>query len=366
MKIAVLGIRGFPAVQGGPEVHSQNLYPLLVKRGCDVTVFARRSYVDKSTREYDGVKLIILPCIRNKFLEAFFHTFIGVLVARKLSPDILHIHAIGPSLFVPLAKMLGMKVVMTNHGPDYKRKKWGRVAKAVLRFGEYLGSRYSNAVICVSQQLADDIATKYRRDVVFIPNGVNIPEISKSKDTISKYGLEKNRYIMAVGRFVPEKGFHDLIDAFKMAGLADWKLAIVGDATHQDSYTTSLKRKTGNDIIFTGVLSGASLEELYSNAGIFVLPSYYEALSIALLEAMSYGLSCIVSDIPANLAVGLPRYRYFKTGDIKELAQKIREFSLKPLSDEEKKRQIEMVAEKYNWDIIADQTRLVYKKVSGK
>lgn len=363
IKVAVLGIRGFPNVQGGPEIHSQNLYPILSEAGCDVTVFTRDAYVDKSVTDYKGVKLVALPCVKNKFLEAFLHTFIGVFVARKRCPDILHIHAIGPSLFIPLARVLGMKAVMTNHGPDYNRIKWGKVPKAVLRFGEYLGSKCSNSVICVSRQVADDITRRYNRSVTFIPNGVNIPEMSKSEETLRKYGLKKGKYVMAIGRFVPEKGFHDLINAFKVAQLPDWKLAIVGDATHEDEYALELKRMEGSNIVFTGVLSGARLEELYSNAGVFVLPSYYEALSIALLEAISYGLSCVVSDIPSNMAVGLPKERYFKTGDTKALVEKLIKFTSTPISEKEKKEQIDMVRAKYSWNDIACKTLAVYESV---
>jgi glycosyltransferase involved in cell wall biosynthesis len=363
IKVAVLGIRGFPNVQGGPEIHAQNLYPLVAKRGCDVTVFTREGYVDSGLKEYKGVRLALLPCLRNKFLEAFLHTLYGVFAARKISPDILHIHAVGPSIFIPLAKLLGMRTVMTNHGPDYMRKKWGAFAKAVLWSGEYAGSRWADGVICVSHLVADDIKRRFRREVNFIPNGVNAVSEIKNTGILARHGLVKGKYVMAIGRFVPEKGFHDLIDAFNISGIHGWKLVIVGDATHEDGYTSGLKKMAGDDIILTGVVSGASLEELYGGAGLFVMPSYYEALSIALLEAMSHGLKCVVSDIPANKSVGLPVERYFKTGDVKELSEKIRESISSPLSESERAAQIGMVAEKYDWERIADQTLSVYKKV---
>lgn len=375
LKVCVLGTRGFPNVQGGVEAHCENLYSRLRKNGCEVTVFTRRPYVDKDCNKYDGVKLIPLSCPKNKFLEAFLHTLYGVFAARKLSPDILHIHAIGPSLFVPLARLLGLKVVMTNHGPDYERKKWSRLAKVVLKFGEKLGSKWANGIICISESISDRIKRKYNRDATIIPNGVIMPQISQNGNIIKEYGLYKGKYILSVGRFVPEKGFDCLVEAFEDArintnctqiGTNNWKLVIVGDADHPDRYSLSLKEKASKNgnAVLTGFLNGEPLKELYSHAGLFVLPSYYEGLPIVLLEAMSYGLSCIASDIPANRDMGLSKDRFFQAGDIQALATKIKEFIDRPLTDEEKREQIGMVAEKYDWKKIADRTLEVYKQVA--
>lgn len=381
LKIAVLGTRGFPNVQGGVETHCENLYPQLVSLRCEVIVITRKPYINTDIDTYKGVKLLPLFCLKNKFLETFLHTFMGVFVARSLSPDILHIHAIGPSLFIPLARLLGLKVVMTNHGPDYQRKKWGKVAKNILKLGESLGSKWANGIIAISQNIADEIREKDNRDVTVIPNGVIIPRIPESDETLKKYGLEKGKYIIAVGRFVPEKGFHDLIDAFKKIQNSDFqskiqkpkskisidhgKLVIVGRADHEDEYSLKLKEKANKDrnVILTGFLTGIPLQELYSQAGLFVLPSYYEGLPIVLLEAMSYGLSCIASDIPANRNVELPEDRFFKAGDVNALAGKICKFLEKPLSEEEKSIQINLTKERYDWHKIAKKTLEVYKEV---
>lgn len=181
LKITVLGTRGFPNVQGGIEEHCRNLYPGLAKQECEVIVFTRKPYVDTTISTYEGVQLIPLPCLKNKFLESFLHTFYGVFAAKKVHPDILHIHAIGPSLFIPLARLLGMKVVMTNHGHDYQRKKWGKLAKGILKLGESLGSRWANGIICVSESIAENIRGKYNRNVTVIPNGVTLPAILKTR-----------------------------------------------------------------------------------------------------------------------------------------------------------------------------------------
>lgn len=371
MKIAVLGTRGFPNVQGGVEAHCENLYPRLAALGCEVAVFTRARYVNPSLREFKGVRLIPLICPRNKFFEAFGHTFKGVFAAKKLRPDILHIHAAGPSLFTPLARILGMEVVITSHGPEHERKKWAGFPSYVLRLAEYLGCAYADRIISVSESNAQRLTKKYHREVVLLPNGVRIPEIADTDAALRQYGLERGKYILSVGRFVPEKGWDTLVEAFALISREQtplgWKLVIAGQADHEDKYSRELKLnvaqkvKEGIPIILTGFLAGLPLAELYSHAGLFVLPSYYEGLPIALLEAMSYGLSCVVSDIPANREVGLPQERYFKPGDVDALAMKLRQFSKLPLSPQEKQTQRSMVTGRYNWDTIAAKTLRVYQ-----
>ena len=379
MRIIVLGTRGFPHVQGGVEVHCQNLYSQLVKLGCEIIVFTRKTYVDVSIKEYKGVKLVALPSIRHKSLEAFLHTFTGILAALRYAQDILHIHGIGPSLFTPLARILGIKVVITSHGSNYKHLKWGKFAKLILRFGELLGIFYANEVIAISENIADEIKKKYNRDVTVIPNGVTVQKILQTEDALKKYHLEKGKYLLAVGRFVPEKGFHDLIDAYCRLPLSrseerktkdenwekeeEWKLVIVGRADHEDKYSSDLKIMAGrnSNIVLTGFLTGEPLQELYSHAGLFVLPSYYEGLPIALLEALSYGLSCIASDIPSNRNM-VSTTRLFEAGNVKALAGAIRKFKGKPLSKEERNAQRRMVTERYDWGKIADRTIEVYNQ----
>lgn len=361
IRIAVVGTRGFPEVQGGIESHCENLYTNLAKMGCEIIVFTREAYVDKKIQVYKGVSLIPVTCPKKKYFETVVHTFKSILKAGKYKPDILHIHGIGPSLFMPLAQLLGLRVVMTNHGPDYK---WTKIANVVLKLGESLGSRWADDIICVSETIAEDIRRKYKRDVTVIPNGVIISNISKNDVVLKKYGLIEGKYILSVGRFVPEKGFHVLIDAFKKIEHGDWKLVIAGRADHEDKYSLALKSEASknSNVILTGFLKGEPLKGLYSNAGLFVLSSYYEGLPIVLLEAMSYGLSCIASDIPANRNVELSGDRYFKAGDINALSEKINEFIGKKISEEEKKVQLKIINEKYSWEKIANMTLEVYKR----
>jgi len=365
MKIAVLGTRGFPGVQGGVEAHCENLYSKLAGMDCEITIFTRSPYVDPQVKLYKNIRLVPIGCPKSRSLEAIIHTFRGILAARRLNPDILHIHGVGPSLLVPLARMLGLKVVMTNHGPDYEREKWGAFAKLVLRLGERLGSGWSNEIICISRDIASTIREKYKREPGIIPNGVEIPDTIESDEILKKMSLARGRYILAVGRFVPEKGFDYLINAFNEAGPGNWKLVIAGRADHEDKYSLRLKEKAREnpDIVLTGFLSGRPLQELYSHAGLFVIPSYYEGLPLVLLEAMSYGLLCLASDIPANRNIGLADENYFKAGNIKHLSRKLKEFVKRGHADSQRIGQIKLLESKYNWDGIAHKTLEIYKKV---
>lgn len=372
MRIVVVGTRGFPGIQGGVEAHCEQLYPRLVARGCEVIVFTRKPYVMGNNGVYRGVRLVPLRCPRHKHLEAFVHSLFSVLAAKRVDPDVLHVHAIGPSLVVPLARLLGMKVVMTHHGPDYERKKWGPIAKCVLRLGEFIGSRWAQQVICISEPIAATVKQKYKRSPVVIPNGVVAVQRLMSQETLRRYGVEPGRYILTVGRFVPEKGFHDLIEAFaKLQAQAErevagWKLVLVGCADHEDGYSRRLRQQAAScpRVILTGFLTGTPLQELYSHAGLFVLPSYYEGLPLVLLEAMSYGLPCLVSDIPAPRSVGLPPDQYFPPGNLDALSEQMRAWMLgSPLSEADKVCQIKRVARQYDWETIADRTLEVYQTV---
>lgn len=367
MKIVVLGTRGFPNIQGGVEMHCQHLYPRLAKMGLDITVCTRVHYLTRPFKsDWKGVKFINIRCPRSKSLEAIVHTTLAVFRARLIHADIAHIHSIGPSLLVPLAKLMGLKVIMTHHGPDYERAKWGWLAKAVLRLSERIGCTYADQIIAISAGIKTHIKRKFNRDAHLIPNGVEIPEPTEKTDYIESIGLTPNKYCLAVGRFVPEKGLDDLISAFSSLH-TDWKLAIAGDADHKTSYSRRLKSLMANNskIVITGSIQGNYLNEIYSHAGLFVLPSYYEGFPIVTLEALSYGLPVLLSDIAPNKEIGLDENRYFPVGNKEALAEKM-DCWLKnsSLSNEERTEQIEMVRQKYNWDDIAEQVLQVYKSVS--
>jgi glycosyltransferase involved in cell wall biosynthesis len=238
MKIIVLGTRGIPDILGGVETHCQELYPRIVDKGHQVTLITRTPYViDKGITQYKGVKLKHIYAPKIKSLEAVIHTFLGVLYAGIKRPDILHIHAIGPMIMTPFAKLLGLKVIVTNHGPDYDRKKWGKLAKKVLKTGERLGTKFADEVIVISEVIRTIIKNKYNReDTHLIYNGVNLPTIATEDNYITKLGLNKNKYIIGVGRFVEEKGFLDLIEAYSQID-TNVKLVLVGDADHETNHS---------------------------------------------------------------------------------------------------------------------------------
>lgn len=274
-------------------------------------------------------------------------------------------HAIGPALMVPFARLLCLKVVMTHHGHDYRRNKWGCLAKAILKLGEKVGCRYANEVISVSKGISDFIKHKFNRNACLIYNGVNIPRRIGCTDYLDTLGIRIGKYVLAVARFVPEKGLHHLISAF--SGIkTDWNLVIVGDADHEAYYSKQLKTQAANNskIVLTGSIYGDVFAEVYSNAGLFVLPSYHEGFPIVLLEALSYGLSVIASSIAPNIEIGLDENRYFAVGDEKALTQKLDDWIKKgPMSKQEQAKQIEMITQRYNWNNIAEQTLRVYESV---
>jgi len=365
MKIFVTGTRGIPDIPGGVEKHCQELYPRIAAMGHEVYLATRIPYVVIPQNQWQGVRLVHTFCPRNKSLEAIVHTFVAILKARWIGPDIVHIHAVGPGLMVPLARLLGLKVVVTNHGPDYDRQKWGVAAKAMLRLGEYLGGRFAHAVIVISSVIADIIAKRCGRSSHLIYNGVPLPEPSVHSDQLQRFGIRPDGgYILAVARFVPEKGLHDLIEAFSALNW-DRQLVIAGDADHATAYSKNLRDLAKRDqrIVLTGYITGEALHQIYSHAGLFVLPSYHEGLPIALLEAMSYSLAVLVSDIPANKEVNLEQTRYFRPGDVNGLRNKLLELGQQGISDEERQSFRERIARDYNWSSIAVQTVDVYEQV---
>jgi glycosyltransferase involved in cell wall biosynthesis len=368
MKIVVLGTRGFPDVQGGVEKHAQELYGRLASLGCDVTVIARAPYVGTSAYQFQGVTILPLACPRNKFLEAIVHTFLGVLKARSLNADIVHIHAIGPALTVPLARLMGLKVVLTHHGFDYERKKWNSMAKAILKLGETWGMAFSHRVIAVSNGIAEALYLKYARRVAPIPNGVTMPETGITNGTLGKLGLEKEKYILAVGRLVPEKGFHELLESFTALSGKEggrWKLVIVGEADHDDEYSRALKTRANAaaNVVMAGRLKENALKDLYSQAGLFVLPSHHEGLPIVLLEALSHGCPCLASDIGPNRELMLEDERYFKAGDPAALTRKLSVLLQRPVSVDQRRHWIRNVREKYDWTTIAERTLEIYESL---
>ncbi|MFV0575464.1 MAG: glycosyltransferase family 4 protein [Vibrio sp.] len=362
--IVVLGTRGIPGVPGGVEAHCQSLYPILAQKyNLNIQLIARQPYVPYSESEYNGVKLKALPTVTNKSLEAPVHSLLAAFYAIYKGADIVHVHAIGPGLVTPLLRLFGKKVIFTHHSQNYDHQKWGKLAKFILRLGEKFAIKYASEVIVISDFMQKLMQEKYGRDDChLIFNGVHspqLPEQQKVDEYLEKYHLNSKGYIVAVGRFSAEKGLDVLIDAFAQYK-TDKKLVLIGDAEHATEYSDMIKNKALelDNVILTGFLSGEELSSLFSQADGFVLPSYSEGMPIALLEAMSFGLPVLVSDIPANKAIHLPDECYFPCGDSKELRDQ-----LHLIVDQDRADYSDYLA-KYDWELIAKQTYDVFLKQS--
>lgn len=342
---------------GGIETHCEQLYSELSKEVDEIVVLARSPYVSKAFYFKDNVRVIPVFTIRNKLLETFLHTFLCIIYARiVIKPDVLHIHAIGPGLFAPFAKLLGFKVLVTHHGADYNRKKWNNFAKRLLRFGELLVVKYADRVAIVGASLTAALKIQYPENACklnFVPNGCPSPlqhTLTAETNVPEDIMVEAGKYILFVGRLVPEKGIHDLINAFTVANLTDTKLLIVGSVDFEDKYSKQLKQNSSDEVIFAGRRTGQDLISIYRGAKLFVLPSYHEGLPIVALEALSMDVPILLSNIPPHMDIGLPSNNYFELGNIEALAKQL---NLEPQKIVGKKA----ILEKYDWSRIAARTK---------
>lgn len=365
MKIMVLGIRGLPNVPGGVETHAEQLYQRVAPLGCEVEVLVRSPFVPPDLRQVGNLKLRRIWSPRQQGFEAFLHSIFGVVYAVFARPDVLHVHAIGPAIVTPLARLFGLRVLVTHHGPEYQREKWGPFARAVLRTGERFGMRYANARIAISETIARHVHSRYGVDCDRIPNGVVVREPPSAGDHVRRFGLEPERYFLQVSRIVPEKRQLDLIRAFEAAQIPGWRLALVG-GQGDDPYSRSvISAAEDAGVILTGALTGEPLMQMFAHAGGFVLPSSHEGLPIALLEALSYGLPVLASDIPAHTEIALEPGAYFPCGNIQALAQGLRRLAAARRDPEAVAARRAFVGDKYDWDEIAVQTVAVYRRITS-
>lgn len=371
MKIAFIGQKGIPAKSGGVETHVEHLAARLAALGHEVTVYSRPHYADPAVTRYQGVRIVSLPSIPTKHLDAITHTVIATMHALFGRYDIIHYQSIGPSAlsFIPRMLLRKTEVVATFHSRDYFHGKWGAFAKACLRFAERLTCSFPNRTIAVSRGMAEYARKRYGREVVYIPNGAEaVP--AKSSDMLSAFGLKERRYVLAVSRLVAHKGIHHLIRAF--LDLEDtgrlpnnFKLAIVGTHAETPGYERHLhKMSEGREsVLFLGEQSGEALAELFTNAAVFVQPSEDEGLSIALLEAMSYGLPIIASHIPGNEEALGDAGEYFDAKDVESLKAELAKLLNRPAAMAEYGRLAHKRAEDhYGWEAIARQTAELYEE----
>jgi glycosyltransferase involved in cell wall biosynthesis len=364
MHVAVVGSRGMPGVPGGIERHVEELYPRLVRLGVDVTVYARREYVPASG-VFDGVNVVSLPSFGGRNGEALSHTALSIVRASRSHFDLLHVHAIGPGILLPFAHTLGLRpTVLTFHSFDYRRSKWGLLARAFLRLAEQVSVRSADAIIAVSAAGTQHIAAAYGRRVAHIPNGPGGLLRRPPGEVLARYGLTPGGYVLAVGRLSPEKCLEDLITAHSLA-LPQLDLVLVGDTSFTDDYIARLRSLAGPRVVFPGYLGGSNLEELYSSALVYAIPSEIEGVSLSLLEAMSLSCPIVASDIPGNReALGTPPAGLtVPARDPAALATALSRLAADPsLRQELGDRGRARVTTTFDWDAIAAATLSVYQR----
>lgn len=356
MKVCIIGTRGFPKIQGGVEKHCEALYTSMCAQynNLKIIVFRRKPYIISSPH-YKNTYFIDLPSTKIKGVEAVMHSLLATCFSIIKRPDIIHYHNIGPAMFSPLAKLFGIKVVLTYHSANYEHKKWGKLARLLLKASEKIALKCSDKVIFVNKFQMHKLPQAYLKKCIYIPNG--IPHISRSDNTdfIQSFGLQKQKYILAVGRITPEKGFDLLIKAFLQID-TDYKLVIAGGVETEKEYFRELQNIAKSEkIVFTGYTVGDNLNQLYSNAALFILSSRNEGFPMVLLEAMAYQLDVLVSDIPATHLIELQENDYFQLDNENSLIKGI----LNKLSN--------IIHRKYNlidfdWQQIANKTYDIYKQ----
>lgn len=373
MKIAFIGQKGIPTLSGGVERHVEKLAVRLRERGHDVTVYTRPHYTPKAKQTFRGVRLVSLPSIHTKHLDALSHTFLATLHALFQRYDVIHYQSIGPSVlsFIPRIFTPRTRVIATFHSRDYFHKKWGPLAQLCLKAAEFFTCRVPERTIAVSEHLARYARDFYGCAAIAIPNGAEVHP-ARDMDVLSRYGLRSGQYCLSVSRLIPHKGIHYLIKAFmeledttKLPN--NYKLVIVGAGSNTEDYVEYLKTMAAgrSNILFTGEQSGTALMTLFTGAGVFVQPSEDEGLSVALLEAMAFGLPTVVSSIPANVElVRGGAGAIFENKNVESLKQELAYYINRP--DEGRKLGLaakERIAQHYSWDAIAEKTLEVYQDV---
>ena len=364
MKIGVIGTRGFPEIQGGIETHCMELYTRIASLGDnEIIIYRRKPYLNSNNKNanYKNIRFVDFIVPKNKYFETFLHSFFSTIHALFQRYDIVHYHNTGPGFFIPLLKLSKAKIVFTYHNISYTQKKWNNFAKRFLYSSEVVSITNSDYIIFISEVVKLETEKNYivnKSKVLF--NGVSLPRKSIRSDYLDHLGLQKQKYIIGVGRFLEEKGFDYLISAFRKTNITDYKLVLVGDTDYSTSYSKRLKSfAKENDVILTGFIKGVELNQIFSFARLFIISSFEEGLPISLLEAMSYNIDVLASNIPANLQIELNKNDYFNVGDENALKENI----IHKLSLNKERDYREILIRKFNWDNIAAETVNIYKNL---
>ena len=374
-RIAMIGHKYIPSRDGGVEVVVSNLAPHLAELGYDVTCYNRtnRQYkklrkTEGLEREYRGVHLVWTPTVDRRGLAAMTSSIFATVMASFSRADLIHYHTEGPCVLCWLPRLFGKRIVVTVHGLDHQRQKWGRFASAYILTGERAAVRHADRIIVLSKGVQDYFRENYGRETVLIPNGIDPVEIRPACEITKRFGLASREYILFLGRLVPEKGIHYLIEAYKMLR-TDKKLVIVGGTSDTDEYVQQLYAMAGNapNILFTGFQEGLAAEELFSNAYLYVLPSDLEGMPLSLLEAMNYGCCCVTSDIAECADVMDGSGFTFSRGNVEELRKTLQDLCDHPDKAEAQRGEArKVVSSKYTWRDITAQTSRLYDQILNR
>ena len=370
MKIAMLGHKRIPYREGGIEIVVEELCTRMVGQGHDVTCYNRKGhhvsgkdFDNEVSNTYKGIKIKNVFTIDKRGIAAMTASLTGAIAAAFGKFDVVHFHAEGPCAMLWLPKLFGKRCIATIHGLDHQRAKWGKLASTYIMLGEKCAVKFADEIIVLSEGVQKYFMDTYGRKTRFIPNGVNRPVLRKADVIKEKFGLEKDSYLLFLGRLVPEKGIRYLIEAFKQVQ-TDKKLVIAGGSFDTEEFAEELKQLAEGDdrVLFTGFVQGEELDELYSNAYIYILPSDLEGMPLSLLEAMSYGNCCLVSDIEECASVVEDKAMIFRKSNVVDLRSKLQ----KACEDKEqvqnyKDEAVDYICEKYSWDDVVERTLELYR-----
>ncbi|MBO5472294.1 MAG: glycosyltransferase family 4 protein [Lachnospiraceae bacterium] len=375
----MIGHKRIPSREGGVEIVVEELAVRMAALGHKVDAYNRyghhvsgkkydQEYGWKGRKYYKGVRVYIVPTFRRSSLNAIVYSFFATIRALFGRYDVLHYHAEGPCAMLWIPHLFRRKIVVTVHGLDWQRAKWGNFASYVIRFGEKMAAKYADEIIVLSENIKQYFMDEYHREVTYIPNGINRPTLREAELITEKYGLHKDGYFLFLARIVPEKGLHYLVEAF-MKTDTDKKLVIAGGNSQAIEYMEQIHKMTAKDdrIVMTDFVQGQMLEELYSNAYAFILPSDVEGMALSLLEAMSYGNCCLVSDICENTEVTEDKALVFRKGDAADLKRQLEYMLAHPdIVEEYAAQSSDFICGKYNWDQVVKETVELYRRCTDK
>jgi glycosyltransferase involved in cell wall biosynthesis len=370
MKIAMIGHKRIPSREGGVEIVVEELATRLVQMGHSVTAYNRKgqNVADKNAdkeahklKKYKGIRIVHVPTPNLKALNAVVYSFIATIGALLGNYDVIHYHAEGPCAMLVIPHFFGIRTIATIHGLDWQRAKWGGFATKYLKFGEWIAARYADEVIVLSRNVQQYFLDTYNRQTIYIPNGVNQTEFKAPDRITKKFGLEKDKYILYLGRIVPEKGITYLLEAFSKVD-TDMKLVIAGGASHSGDYIEQVRQMAAKDprVVMTGFVQGDTLTELFSNCYMYVLPSDIEGMPISLLEAMSFGRRCLVSNIPENVEACREYAKYFKKSNVDDLRDKLKEALENPKIFRSQDEIMDYCYSRFDWNKVTGASARLY------